>query len=96
MEHLPAGLLLVKFDVFRKLRRPWFVAPHEMNGERDDVYFCRRATEAGYEIWCDHDLTQQVIHKGEQDIPWFSQEKIIRVTGAQMKSQKDAEREIAA
>ncbi len=51
-----AGFLLVKIDVFKKLKRPYFtfVPETEVNeiiGE--DVYFCDKARYNRYEIWCD-------------------------------------------
>jgi len=76
MGHLATGLLLVRFDIYRKLPYPWFDAALVSEKPRDDVYFCRKAVEAGYEIWCDHDLTFQVRHIGEQEIEWFNSEQI--------------------
>jgi hypothetical protein len=47
------GLMAVKMEVFEKIPRPWFFyQAGEMNiGE--DVWFCERAREAGYDVWCD-------------------------------------------
>jgi len=60
------GCMLIKMEVFKKLSRPWFHfgAMDENNeGEGEDVFFCRRAQEVGYEVWCDGSL--QVGHIGE-------------------------------
>lgn len=35
----------------------------------EDYCFCRKATHAGYRIWCDLDLTWQMKHIGEQAVP---------------------------
>lgn len=48
------GFMLIKTDVFRKLDQPWFAFEGNMG---EDVYFCRKATAAGYEIWCDPAVT---------------------------------------
>lgn len=89
MAHLGTGLLLVRFDIYRKLPYPWFNAALASDEPRDDVYFCRKARAAGYEIWCDHDLTAQVRHIGEQEIEWFKPEQIRQhVVGAELNMDK--------
>lgn len=45
-----AGCLLVKKSVFENLASPWFVWKNEIT---EDFYFCRMATEKGYDIWVD-------------------------------------------
>lgn len=97
MSHLPTGLLLTRFDIYRKLAYPWFNAG--LRGQpRDDVYFCNYAREAGYEIWCDHDLTKLVKHITVQDLGWFTPEQLVPVTGAQinlLRHQEDSKRRAA-
>jgi len=44
------GCVLIKTDVFRNIKdRPWF----DTQGSGEDFYFCRKAIEAGYKIYCD-------------------------------------------
>lgn len=60
------GILLVKTSVFEKLNKPYFVMEHNEDGlisKGEDVYFCEKAKEAGYEIWCDP--TIKIGHLGE-------------------------------
>lgn len=76
MDHLPTGLLLTRMDIYRKLPYPWFKPGLIESEARDDVYFCNTAREAGYEIWCDHDLTKEVGHIGEQVVQWFTVEQL--------------------
>lgn len=47
------GCLLIRRQVFEKIEAPWF----ETNGygETDDVYFCRKARAAGFDVWLDSD-----------------------------------------
>lgn len=56
------GAMLIKGEVFEKLDFPWFKQDTtwvKHDGERkihevgEDVYFCDRAREAGYKVWCD-------------------------------------------
>src|SRR6266853_2140360 len=46
MSHLPTGLLLTRFDIYRKLSYPWF-KPGLRDEPRDDVSFCNYARHFG-------------------------------------------------
>jgi len=83
MRQIPTGFLLVKFEVFQKLPFPWF-KPGLHNEARDDVYFCRLAQEHGYDIWCDNDLSKEIVHIDTQQIPWFRPDQIQEVSGSQL------------
>lgn len=57
------GCVLIKGDVFRKMSYPHFVyqsAIDHKNTISEDVYFCKKAIELGFEVWtdttvkCDH------------------------------------------
>lgn len=57
------GLLLTRAEIFRKLPEPWFmVGFNSANGTYfgEEVYFCRRAVEAGYRILIDQALSRLV------------------------------------
>jgi hypothetical protein len=30
----------------------------------EDIYFCQVAQEAGFDVWIDHDLSQNILHVG--------------------------------
>ncbi|HDZ13925.1 MAG TPA: hypothetical protein ENH60_03370 [Pricia sp.] len=49
------GIVLVKYEVFEKLDWPYwkniFVPGDIEMGE--DIYFCKKARQAGFDIWCD-------------------------------------------
>ena len=49
-----AGCLLVNTEVFLKIQPPWFTLG-QIYKDRwgDDMWFCKLAREAGYEIWID-------------------------------------------
>ncbi len=89
MAHLPTGLLLTRFNIYRKLPYPWF-KPGLRDEPRDDVYFCNYARHHGYEVWCDHDLTKEVRHITVQQVPWFSPEQIVTVAGAELDMERGA------
>lgn len=53
---LGGGLMLIKTDVFWKVPQPWYGYewyPTGMVKKSIDWYFCHKAREAGYKIWCD-------------------------------------------
>ncbi len=53
---LGTGCMLIKIDVFRKIKRPWFFHEKwddENEGMGEDIWFCTRAHEAGYDVWAD-------------------------------------------
>lgn len=89
MAQMPTGLLLTRFDIYRKMGYPWF-RPGLRHEARDDIYFCRQAAALGYEIWCDHDLTKEVVHIDVQEIPWFDKDNVIVAEGAQIDNVKAA------
>jgi hypothetical protein len=67
MKIMPAGCLLLRLSIFDKLAKPWFNTRAE--GEKimgEDYYFCERASDAGFEIWCDGDLSREIGHIGQK------------------------------
>lgn len=59
------GCVLIKSQVFRSIKPPWFVYNvREPKGE--DIYFCEKAREAGYDIWVDP--TVLPTHLAEKEI----------------------------
>lgn len=51
---LPTGFMLIDMEVFDKLHKPYFAVLTHANGTiGEDVYFCKQATDAGLELWCD-------------------------------------------
>jgi hypothetical protein len=64
---LPHGCVLVKKEVYQKIPQPHylqeFIPEHNLEiGE--DIYFCQKVKQAGYEIWCDQELSREVAHIG--------------------------------
>lgn len=49
--------LLIKREVFEKLEKPYFKFEFSEDGvtpvRSEDLYFCDKSKEAGFEIWCD-------------------------------------------
>lgn len=57
------GILLIKVDVFKKLEKPFFEFGYDGRRIGEDVYFCRKAREAGFKIMVDPTLATR--HIGE-------------------------------
>lgn len=51
---LATGFMLINMKVFEKIKPPWFYFGN-FHGRSmgEDVYFCRKAHDAGFKIWCD-------------------------------------------
>lgn len=51
---LGTGFMLIKMSVFDKLPQPYFVEYEDEEGEHhtEDVEFCTRAHDAGFDVWC--------------------------------------------
>ncbi len=60
------GFLLIKLDVFKTLAKPYFFYSHKEDGSLEygeDMYFCMKARQAGFDIWIDS--TIKVAHIGD-------------------------------
>ncbi len=65
---LGGGCVLIKMDVFKKVSQPWFwyeIAPTGAVTMSHDWYFCKKAREAGYSIFCDPTVKPGHIAKKE-------------------------------
>ncbi|MGB8601550.1 MAG: glycosyltransferase [Rhizomicrobium sp.] len=68
MKRLPTGCLMIAMDVFTKLPEPYFhfgINPetHKLLGE--DYAFCDDARFAGFSLWADMKLSQELGHIGQ-------------------------------
>jgi hypothetical protein len=75
VDTLGFGVTLIDMNVFtgklRKMPEPWFQMPYHTQDKKlvgEDVYFCTVAKEAGFKIWIDHDLSQEVRHTGSVEM----------------------------
>lgn len=75
------GVMLVNVEVFDKIGLPYFMigfSPKNQEYTGEDIFFCRKARQAGYQIYIDHDLSKEVKHTGSLDFQhehvWATQE----------------------
>jgi GT2 family glycosyltransferase len=66
------GVMMVKREVFEKTPRPWFwfemIPGEKLLGE--DVYFCVKAHDAGFDTWVDHGMSNEIGHVGSYTYGW--------------------------
>jgi GT2 family glycosyltransferase len=66
------GVMLVKAEVFKKTPQPWFwfemLPGDKLLGE--DVYFCVKAYDAGFDTYVDHTLSNEIGHIGSYTFGW--------------------------
>lgn len=76
MARMPLGFMLIDAEVFRKVPKPWFAPrfqPETDDFVSEDYAFCDAAIAAGYEVWCDLDLSHELGHIGQR-INWWGRE----------------------
>ena len=64
---LPHGCVMVHRSVYEKVPQPHYLQEYvtDLNLEiGEDIYFCRKAKEAGFQVWCDHELSREIAHIG--------------------------------
>jgi hypothetical protein len=64
---LPHGMVLCKREVYETIPQPHYLQEYvkELNLEiGEDIYFCQQAQKAGFEVWCDQELSREVAHIG--------------------------------
>ncbi len=71
MDYLGFGCVMVKVDVLRNMKGPWF--KFEYHGDSlipsgEDTYFCRQAQSLGYTVWCDQALSKDLVHIGSRNL----------------------------
>jgi hypothetical protein len=75
--YLPGGCVLVKSDVYRKIPAPWFEDMYNLPGASEknkygfiseDVIISDKVLDAGYEIWADLDLSEEIGHIGHSTL----------------------------
>lgn len=62
-DFVPGGLMLIKLSILEELGGSWFGFDSTKDLNDDDKFFCYKALEAGYEVWCDP--TIKVGHIGQ-------------------------------
>lgn len=67
--HGGLGVCLMKAEILRKMEPPYFMFGYTPSGKfvGEDVYFIHKARGLGYQLWVDHDLSNEVSHIGDYE-----------------------------
>ena len=69
---LGCGVLLVDTQVYKKMTEPYFWF-YEIPGDKilgEDVYFCVKAFDIGFDSFVDHGLSNEIGHIGQYTYSW--------------------------
>ena len=68
------GCVAVHRSVYEAMEPPWFHIPWDEENMRygcgEDVYFFRKAREAGFPVMLDHDLSKRIAHIGNYEFTY--------------------------
>jgi hypothetical protein len=66
------GMVLIRKEVFEKTQKPWFWFERTDKGGTigEDIYFCAKAFDAGFQTVVDHDLSKHIRHVGTYEYGW--------------------------
>jgi hypothetical protein len=68
------GCVAVHRSVFEAMEPPWFHIPWLEDELRhdcgEDIYFCRKARQAGFKVLLDHDLSKEIAHIGQYEFTY--------------------------
>lgn len=65
------GAVLIRKEVFESVPRPWFDAPWGKSGIiGEDVHFCIKAQDSGFDTYVDHELSMHIGHVGAREHRW--------------------------
>jgi hypothetical protein len=70
------GVMLVNTKVFKAMEEPYFYFEQLPNNKLlgEDIYFCIKAKDAGFDTWVDHDLSKGIRHIGQYVYGWHNVE----------------------
>jgi hypothetical protein len=66
VQRVGTAIMLIDLKVFDNMEKPYFnfIYDQTYGWMGEDFYFCKKATEKGYKIFVDHDLSNETEHIG--------------------------------
>ena len=65
------GAVMIRREVLEKVPQPWFDAGWGATGIiGEDIHFCVKARDNGFEVYCDHELSMHIKHIGLKEYGW--------------------------
>lgn len=68
VKKLPGGILLMDKAIFATIEKPYFDAIYRSETNdwlQLDYYFSEKARASGFDLWCHHDISKNILHIGE-------------------------------
>lgn len=74
VDGMGCGVMLIKRKVIEGLEVPYFYFEQLPNNKilGEDIYFCVKAKDAGFDTWVDHDLSKHIKHIGQYVYGWHN------------------------
>lgn len=78
---IPSDTVLDSIDdtVFGQWLRDHYRVGGELNMNSEDYFFCAKARQAGYKIWCDLELTGRISHIGHKAVTCKLGDEVVRL-----------------
>lgn len=73
VEGVGFGCVLVHTEVFQNMYKPWFSITYSKKTDDylgEDMNFCQKASDAGYKLYVDCDLSKEIYHLGTTAFAW--------------------------
>lgn len=65
------GAVMIRKEVFKAVPKAWFDAGWGKTGIiGEDIHFCVKARDNGFEVYCDHELSMHIKHIGIKEFGW--------------------------
>ncbi len=88
--HAGLGLAMIDAECFYRIELPWFHfeprAPEFISISGEDHFFCDKLIAAGIPIFCDQDISKEIVHQGDFD---YSHEWALRAEETRQKIYND-------
>lgn len=74
IDGIGCGVMLIDAVVFATLEKPWFYFEQLPQGKilGEDIYFCIKSADIGYQTYVDHDLSLEIKHIGTYQYGWHN------------------------
>lgn len=74
VDGIGCGVMLIDMEVIKGIEKPYFYF-EQLPGDKilgEDIYFCIKASDAGYKTYVDHELSQEIKHIGSYQYGWHN------------------------
>ena len=74
VDGIGCGIMLIKRKVVEEIEMPYFYFEQLGNNKilGEDIYFCIKARDSGFDTWVDHDLSKHIKHIGQYVYGWHN------------------------